>query len=908
MDDRGADDSVGPTVRDVFAVTRDSTLVLDVEDETIVDANEAATEFLGYDVDSLLGHRVRSFAAVDGSGTATDLETAIERCLETGENRCECQITRADGEQCWVDISMKRTKLGEQDRIVAALRDAEGDRRETERRQRTAIEAQRRQLQAVFEVPGTFIGILDPDGTLLRGNQLAWEFADADPDDYVGAPFWDGPWFDHDDTLQRQVEDAVEQARDGAVVEFEAVHYDTGGDPHDIAVTISPVTDEDGQVETIVAQGVDITERKERERRLETQRERMQTILGHAPIVLFALDEDGVFTESRGNALQKIGLEPGEANGMDIREVYAESPQILADSRQALQGKTVESNVHLGDLHFHTVYEPIVDDDGTVEQVIGVSRDVTDLRERERELEAWQDRLQTVLDNAPLALYSFDADGTITLSQGRGLELVGLEPGQLEGRDLFEVYHDQPRLLEDYERALDGERFTTVRELGETIFRTWYRPVERDGTISQVIAVSIDITEQKRQERRIEAISEATSELITADSKSSIAAIVIDLATDLLDMELSTLYTSTDDRDGLWPVATTEEILSMTDATTASEALPRIERGTVEMDAFEAGETRVIEEYASVENKAVPESSLGTVVIVPLGEYGQLHVGTHEIRDPSKAEVGIIEILARNAEAALERAEHEAELDGYRQELEESNERLQQFAYIASHDLQEPLRMVSSYVDLLAMEYGDELDEEADEYIEFAVDGAARMQSMIEDLLQYSRVQTKAGEFLAVETATVVEETLRNLELAIEDAGATVTVESLPAVQADRNQLGQVFQNLVSNALEHGGEEPSVTIRGVETDDDYRFEVEDDGPGIPENQHERIFKIFQQGSRDTDSGTGIGLAVCERIVSRHGGDIWIESIPGEGSTFCFTIPKVLTEDDTMHTAGETPQR
>ncbi|WP_335998759.1 PAS domain-containing sensor histidine kinase [Halorientalis halophila] len=764
--------------------------------------------------------------------------------------------------------------------------------------------ARDRRLEAVFEATGTFIGVLDPYGTILRVNKVAREFAAVEPSTYVGGPFWEGPWFEHDDALQERIRAAIERAGEGEDVEFEATQISPDGEQIDIDGTVSPVTDEDGRVESLVAQGIDVTEQRRREERLAAQRERMNTLLNNAPVVLFALDPDGEFTYSRGNALDKLGLEPGEAVGQSVFEMFAEAPDVIDAVERALEGERVETQAQQGDLYFHTVYQPVFDDRGELEQVIGISRDVTELRERERELEAWTDRLQTVLDNVPLALWTADTDGMIEMSQGQGLAGIGVEPGELEGQNMFEVFAGQEAFLSDFEAATAGEEHTAVHDIGPVIARTWYRPIVRDGAVEKVIGVSIDITDEKRQERRIEAVNEATSELIAAESQRAVADIVMTLATELLDMPLSGIYATDDGSDDLVPVAATDRVQTMMDAETPTEALPNVTPGSVEMETFRTGSARVVEDYATLENSEMPDSPLGTLVIVPLGEYGQLHVGTPEVSVPTEAELNIIEILARNAEAALERAEREAELEAYRAELEQSNERLQEFAHIASHDLQEPLRMVSSYVDLLAVEYGDELDDEADEYIDFAVGGANRMQSMIEDLLQYSRVSTDADEFETVDAAAVVEETIQSLEFAIDDADATVDVEPLPTVEADRDQLGQVIQNLVSNALSHAGESPTVTVRATEADDHYRFEVADDGPGIPENQRERIFKLFQQGSRDGDGGTGIGLAVCDRIVSRHGGDIWIESEEGVGATFCFTIPKRgETEDRLAAVAG-----
>ena len=234
--------------------------------------------------------------------------------------------------------------------------------------------------------------------------------------------------------------------------------------------------------------------------------------------------------------------------------------------------------------------------------------------------------------------------------------------------------------------------------------------------------------------------------------------------------------------------------------------------------------------------------------------------------------------------------EAEAKLKRTVEQLERSNEQLQQFAYVASHDLQEPLRMVASYVDLLATEYGDELDDEADEYIDFAVDGAQRMQSMIDALLRYSRVHTQGESFEEVDSEAVFERVLRDLELLIAEADATVTHDNLPSVVVDENQLGQLFQNLVSNVIEHSDGSPTVHVSGEEREDAVVFTVADDGPGIPPDQQGRVFELFEQSHRD-DEGTGIGLAICQRIVNRHEGDIWIESTPGEGATFHVSFPK-----------------
>lgn len=255
-----------------------------------------------------------------------------------------------------------------------------------------------------------------------------------------------------------------------------------------------------------------------------------------------------------------------------------------------------------------------------------------------------------------------------------------------------------------------------------------------------------------------------------------------------------------------------------------------------------------------------------------------------------------LELMGQWMKYELERREYEQDLEETVEQLQQANDRLTQFAYAASHDLQEPLRMVSTYLQLLEDQYGGDLDEDAQTYIDFAVEGADRMREMVDDLLAYSRVEQTDGEFQPVDCDAVLERVLDDLRVRIEENDAEITAESLPTVTADGEQLEQVFQNLISNAIKYSDELPQIEIAAEQRGDQWEFSVADNGIGIDPERTDRIFEVFKRLHQDDEyPGTGIGLSLCQEIVENHRGDIWVESTPGEGSTFYFTLPRADTE-------------
>jgi signal transduction histidine kinase len=334
----------------------------------------------------------------------------------------------------------------------------------------------------------------------------------------------------------------------------------------------------------------------------------------------------------------------------------------------------------------------------------------------------------------------------------------------------------------------------------------------------------------------------------------------------------------------------------------------------------QTGQPLIIDDYRAWSGRAAAyeaQQPFRAVLSAPMIWQGQVTGVIHVLQDArdrcfTQADLELLTLFANHAAIAVENARLREQMQCYaaeleqrvtartrdlerqKQELARSNAELQQFAYVASHDLQEPLRMVTSYVQLLERRYRGQLDADADDFIAFAVDGAARMQQLIQDLLAYSRVGTRGQPFAPADCQVVLNQVLSDLQVSIQESDAVVTRDPLPTVMADATQLGQLFQNLVGNAIKFRGDRrPEIHVSAERREDGHwLFSVRDNGIGIEPQYAERIFLIFQRlHTRDEYPGTGIGLAICKRIVARHGGRIWVESEPGKGSIFYFTLPE-----------------
>ncbi|MBN1813034.1 MAG: GAF domain-containing protein [Anaerolineae bacterium] len=556
-------------------------------------------------------------------------------------------------------------------------------------------------------------------------------------------------------------------------------------------------------------------------------------------------------------------------------------------------------------------------------------------------LRAERDRTQKYLDTAGVIFLVIETDGTVSVINQKGCELLGYEQEQVIGKKWTE--HFVPtNMRKDVEATLQAllagkvepvEYFENpvLTKSGEERFIAWHNTALRDelGNISGVLSSGEDITDIKRAEEMLWQRAAQLSLLNVVGNK--IASVLdldslLDKATQLVQESFGYHHAAifTVDHES-------SQLVMRTKAGSFAHLFPadhrlKLGQGMVGWVGLH-GETLLANDvdaephYVNLYPDILPTRS---ELSVPLRVAGEI-IGVLDVQSPQRNafddnDVMVIETLADQIAIAIEnarlykelqqeltervrieaiRARAEKRLALYAEELERSNRELEHFAYVASHDLQEPLRMVKSYLQLLERRYTGKLDQDADDFITCAVDGAARMHMLINDLLTYSRVSTRAKPFEPTDCSAILNHALSNLRVAIEESKATITFDDLPIVGADATQLTQVYQNLISNAIKFHKKDipPCIHVSAERQEDEWRFSVRDNGIGIAPEHTERIFLIFQRlHTREEYPGTGIGLAVCKKIIERHGGRIWIESEPEEGSTFYFTIPARGTEN------------
>lgn len=544
---------------------------------------------------------------------------------------------------------------------------------------------------------------------------------------------------------------------------------------------------------------------------------------------------------------------------------------------------------------------PILEADGSVREWIGTNTDITEKKEAEKALRESEQRYQTIARVSPVGIFQTDAAGNNTYLNNRACEITGLTAEEARGQGWSKTVHpeDRDRVTREWQQAIRENR----------MFKSEYRWLRPDGTCSWVLCQSValrdedgevtaylgtlsDITERVQVETELRQYKENLERLVeerTAELGQAYAQLQ---ATEETSRKNEARYRAIVEDQ-------TELICRFKPDGTLTFVNPAYCRYFKKKDSELVGKSfmPVIpeEDWAAAETVLAnlspenPVVSLEHRVIMPDGDVRWQQWTDRVVYD---GEGKAMEMQAVGRDIS-DRKQAEEELKAYAAKLEISNRELQDFAYVASHDLQEPLRKIQAFGDRLNSKYGDVLTDKGRDYLARMQNAAARMQTLIEDLLSFSRVTTKAQPYVPVNLKKIAAGVVSDLEVRIEETGATVEIGNLPTVDADALQMRQLFQNLIGNALKFHKKDvpPVVKLEAAREGKMYEIKVIDNGIGFEEKYSDRIFTIFQRlHGRSAYEGTGIGLAVCRKIVERHGGNITARSTPGEGATFILTLP------------------
>jgi PAS domain S-box-containing protein len=642
--------------------------------------------------------------------------------------------------------------------------------------------------------------------------------------------------------------------------------------------------------------------RLEFEQELEQSRNQFKVILEGVAEAISAQKPNGEYLYMNPMASQLLGFSSTEemlAAANDLRnqvQILDESGNVIPETetpnqRTLRDGVVTQSMLRMRyplkqiDRWLLMKSTPVLDKRGDVELVINIVRDVTERQKYEEMLRSQRERLRVTLESIADGVISTDQHCVIDFINPVARSLTGWNAEDAAGQPLTEVF----QIVDQINREKIENPLRQVLEQGASLASAEHLLISKSGTdevlieysaspivgenqqVTGAVLVFRDVTRRRRAEQERAALTMMldSQRLRLRNILTNVPGIIwegtgqpdgsqkIDFVNPFAERMLGYTPDEWMNTPNFWV-----KIIHPEDLQAAVEKATAI---------YQSGEPGVMQfRCIAKDGRVVNVESYTTVILDSRGQ-------------PVGACGAIMDISERKqAQEALEQSALE---------LKRSNEELQQFAYVASHDLQEPLRMVTSYLQLLEQRYKDRLDEDASEFIGFAVDGASRMKALINDLLAYSRVQTRQ-KVTTFEMQSALDRALNNLQLRIEESGAVITHDELPKIKGDEHQFVQLFQNLIGNAIKFRGERTPEIHIGVNKDRrEWRFCVRDNGIGIEKQYAERIFIIFQRlHTQGKYPGTGIGLAICKKVVERHGGRIWVESQPGEGSTFYFTVP------------------
>lgn len=793
--------------------------------------------------------------------------------------------------------------------IVEVLAEMIGRALSLERAQRER-ETQDLLYRSIVETVSEALLLVNWDGAILMSNPAAEELLGIDSEDRYSRLSGEHRWEIFDEEGMPIKDDELPERRvlrDGTPVqgEIQGVRSEDGSISWLSVNARALDRDADGKQDAVVISFNDITTLRNANETLEEQTLQLKEAQQLAKLGYWHFDLASGHVHWSDELYDIFGVDRsmGEVN----YEKYAERlhpedrPDVEAAVQKAIETgepyelshRVVQPNGSVRWIHSHG--EALLDAEGNPLRLQGTAQDVTERVEAQRAIEGLTKRLERILEAAGEGIYGLDLEGRTTFVNAAAAAMLGYTRDELIGQNQHEVLHhshpdgspyDQKAcpiyavLQDGQERRVDDEVFW--RNDGSS-FPVEYvsSPIEDEGTVVGAVVVFQNVSERRKAEEAVRASEMRLRTLTDAAAEAIVTA-------------------NEDGRIVDWNKGA-ETIFGHAKEDIVGQLLERIMPERYR-DAHRQGMKR----YLATGAERVIGQSVELVGLRQDGSTFPLDLSlTTWTMDGATYFTAIIRDITERKEAQRRLEEYAAEIEAARQrlqsytdELEERNEELQQFAYVASHDLQEPLRMVTSFLQLLERRYGEVLDDTATQYIDFAVDGARRMQALIKDLLAYSRVGTHGRDFEAVEGDALLETVLRDLGPALSEVDGEIEADALPSIHGDPTQLHQLFLNLISNAIKfrRPGTTPSIRISAspamlAKGRPGWQFQIADNGIGIEQQYADRIFQVFQRlHTRDEYEGTGIGLAICKKIVERHGGDIGFEPTPGGGTTFIFTLP------------------
>ncbi|HOO56755.1 MAG TPA: PAS domain S-box protein [bacterium] len=636
----------------------------------------------------------------------------------------------------------------------------------------------------------------------------------------------------------------------------------------DVSTTLH--RDDSGTPRYFITSINNITERKKMEQSLHAAGAYNRSLIEASLDPLVMIGPEGKITDVNRATEEATGYTREELIGTDFSGYFTEPEKADEGYRHVFSEGAVRDYKleikHRNGGTMSVLYNASVysGEEGKPIGVFAAARDVTERIKSETALRASEEKYKLLIENLPQKIFIYGTESTFSSCNENFARDLKINADEIAGKSVFDFFPKEladKYVADNLELLKSGESKSIEEEYVEDGKKYWVQTVKtplRDeaGNISGILGIFWDITERKEAQDKL--VTERNRLLAILDGIDDVIYVADPKTYELLhvneafkknwgeDVIGKICYKVLQNRDEPCPFCTNDIIFSNEYS------------GSTYVWEFQNEITR---DWYRCADKAI------------LWHDGRM------VRFELAGNITEIKMAQRMLEKAT-------------QDLTRSNKELEQFAYVASHDLQEPLRMVSSYTQLLGRRYKDKLDNDANEFIEFAVDGATRMQRLINDLLAYSRVTTRGGPMEEIDTNTALAEALANLGALINETDAVITKDDMPRIPADYSQLVQVFQNLVGNAIKFKGDEPPrIHVSAELKDGRWEFSVSDNGIGIESEYKDRIFVIFQRlHAKSAYSGTGIGLALCKRIVERHGGKIWFESEPGKGSVFNFTLP------------------